>query len=178
MDKKELSKRQSKLGLSNRGNLSNHAKEAFEMYFATERGSSAVARKFGVSEAAVRKYAAKHGWHERYAHRRQIADNKTDEIIGVRVGKHNAQTVQLARALKTVVGGLIKQGHARKENGDLVITLDSKQARELSETLNNAAKLERLVLGESTDKQERSDVTWKDIITELTKGNGFQHEGN
>ena len=57
-------------------------------------------------------------------------------------------------------------------NGEIIIKLKSKEAKELSETLNNASKIERLVLGESTDKSEHSDTTWKDIITAMTSGNG------
>ena len=171
MDKKELRKRQSKKN-NKYAILAKNDPEAFEFFFAGRRNYSEVARKFNISHNAVRAHALKNDWKGRFERRLEAVREKTDSLVTTKVAKHNVQTVQIARALKTVVGGLIKQGHITKENGEIIIKLKSKEAKELSETLNNASKIERLVLGESTDKSEHSDTTWKDIITAMTSGNG------
>lgn len=166
---KQQRKQWGKEGQKKAGFLIKNDDKAFELYF-EHRGLATVARELGVSKNAIEKHSHKMDWPARLEKRIKIAQDKADKLVGEKIGRHNAQTVQLSRALKSVVGGLVKQGHMKKENGEVIITLTTKEAKDLSETLTNSSKLERLVLGETTEKTETTDATWKDFITYLATG--------
>lgn len=127
--------------------------DAFERYVAMgpNRSYQALAEELDVSKRAITKKAAKDGWTERLERIESAVQQKTDQKI--------AETLEAVRDrhLKT-----IRAMHSRALTGLKQFPLtDGMQALKAAEL---TIKLERLVLGESTERTETiEEITRREI---------------
>ena len=133
--------------------------DAFETYFAQgpERSYQAVADQFGVSKRAVNDRAKAESWQERVIEREQkartAAERKAEETLEQMTERHiNMLKAMGARAI-----------HALKEH-PLSSGMEGLRAAEL------VIKLERVIRGEPSDRQELSveQVTKRELGRWLT----------
>jgi hypothetical protein len=119
--------------------------DAFTYYASLPRGRRSfgkVARKFGVSDTAVRNHAGRHGWRDRVA----AIDAKTDERIAAKVVRSRSERVaDVVNFADLYAQEVLSQLRA----GDLPLS---------AAELVHVVKLAELLSGEATDRIQVHEV--------------------
>jgi len=141
--------------------------EAFEYYYTlgAERSHEKVAEKFGVSVAAVNKWSQKYDWQTRKFERdvliqKAVEERTNDEIIKTRVRyRNNIQAAfgVIGHDLKFLID-LLKAGEKPPWIEDI------RDFERFVNCIERLTKLDLLLLGEATEKQETTNKENKTFI--------------
>jgi hypothetical protein len=131
--------------------------DAFEHYVALgpQRSHQAVAEHYGVSKRAVSKCAVREGWSERLARIEKESRERSDERIGNALDEMRERHLKTLRAMNVRALAALKQFPL--ESG-----MEAMRAAEM------AIKLERLVLGEPTERTANEGVEREIVLVEVT----------
>ena len=147
-----------------RSNEPDSAWEAFELYCTMgpgARSNANVGRTLGKSKALADRWSSKWGWVERArAYDMHMAD-VVQKRLEAEMGEMAVRHVKLGKNLQAVSGVVLQEWARRIQEGevdlkDVPVQVLSKITRDSALTAKTGVEIERLAVGESTEKVEHT----------------------
>lgn len=154
---------------------------AFEYYYTLgpDRNFDKVAEQFQVSLSTIKNYSMKYNWKERKLQRdieiqKQMQEKTNTQVVDIKAKYRNDVNVAMA-PLKHELNQIIIKLKNKEKLGWVKSFEDFER---LTRCLERLAKLDLLLLGEATDKQEHEISTPKTFIDWLVDADRRRNSGS